>query len=186
MRYTVTAVILHWSMALLLIGLLAMGLYMTGLPFSPQRLKLFNWHKWAGMLVLGLASFRLFWRLTHSMPQRVVDIHSSMQGWQRRIHRCVHLALYVMFFIIPLLGWAYSSASGFPVVLFGIISLPDLVPVNKALAEALKQSHHYAAYAMTCLVILHIGAALKHHFIDHDRLLNVMWFGSRHGSPNRY
>jgi len=71
---------------------------------------------------------------------------------------------------VPLLGWAYSSAAGFPIVLFGHWPLPDFVPVNPDLAEALKPWHARAAYAMAALVVLHVGAALKHALVDRDGL----------------
>lgn len=178
-RYRVPAVVLHWTMALLLTGLVVFGLYMTSLPFSPQRLKLYNWHKWAGITALALASLRLAWRLAHPAPPLPASVEAAMRGWQRRAHGTVHAALYGLFFLIPLLGWSYSSATGIPVVVFGVLPLPDLVPIDKALADSLKQAHRLAAYALVALSALHGGAALKHHFIDHDGLLGRMWFASR-------
>jgi cytochrome b561 len=77
---------------------------------------------------------------------------------------------------VPLLGWAYSSAAGFPIVLFGQWPLPDFVPVSEALADALKPLHQWAAYSMAALVVLHVAGALKHHFIDRDGLLRRMRF----------
>ena len=178
-RYRAPAVVLHWVMALLLTGLVVFGLYMTSLPFSPQRLKLFNWHKWAGIIALGLASVRPAWRLTHPAPPFPTTVEGAMSRWQLWAHRTVHGALYGLFFVIPLLGWAYSSATGLPVVVFGILPLPNLTPIDKALAETLKQAHHLAAYTLVALTSLHIGAALKHHFINRDGLLSRMAFGSR-------
>lgn len=178
-RYSTVAVILHWLMAFLLVGLVVVGLYMTSLPFSPLRIKLFNWHKWVGILALLLACIRLAWRWTHAAPTQLSSIRSAMYGWQRWAYRFVHLLLYVSFFAVPMLGWAYSSATGFTVKLFGIVPLPDWVSVDKSLAETLKQAHHYAAYSMTALVLLHVGAAMKHHFIDRDPLLRLMWFRSQ-------
>jgi cytochrome b561 len=166
-------------MALLLLGLVVMGLYMTGLPFSPQRLRLFNWHKWAGITALALAALRLAWRLARPAPALPAPVAAAMPGWQRRAHQGVHAALYGLLFAIPLLGWAYSSATGMPVVVFGVLPLPDLAPVDKALAATLKQAHHLAAYALVALVALHVGAALKHHFIHRDGLLGRMGFGPR-------
>jgi len=87
------------------------------------------------------------------------------------------VGLYLLFFAVPLLGWAYSSASGFPLVVFGVWPLPDWVPVNATLASLLKPAHCYAAYALAGLVVVHVGAALKHHFVDRDGLLSRMGFG---------
>jgi cytochrome b561 len=150
---------------------------MVDLPFSPQRLKLYNWHKWAGVLVLSFSLLRLLWRLTHRPPPLPEAMARAMPAWQRLAHQATHLALYALFFAVPLLGWAYSSAAGFQIVLFGLLPLPDWVPVNEALADALKPAHRYAAYALAALVVLHVGAALKHHFIDRDGLLHRMRLG---------
>ena len=171
-RYTRTAVVLHWVLALMILGSLAFGLYMTSLPFSPARLKYYNWHKWAGVVILTLSALRLLWRLTHRPPADV-----AMPGWQRRAAHAVHGALYLLFFAVPLVGWAYSSAAGFPIVLFGVLPLPDFVPVDRALAEALKPWHGWLAYTLAALVALHVAGALKHQFVDRDRLLARMGFG---------
>lgn len=174
-RYTAPARWLHALLGLALVGVFAMGLYMTELPFSPQRLKLYNWHKWAAILVLAFSVLRLAWRLTHRPPELPPAIRHAMPGWQRLAHHGTHLGLYLLFFAVPLLGWAYSSAAGFPVVLFGVLPLPDWVPVSPDLAEALKPLHRLAAYALAALVLLHVGAALKHALIDRDGLLRRMF-----------
>ncbi len=173
-RYTRTAVLLHWLLALLLLGLLGVGWYMSGLPFSPQRLKLYNWHKWAGITVLVLSVLRLLWRLSHPAPPLPAPMAQAMPRWQHGAHHGTHLALYGLFFVVPLLGWAYSSAAGFPVVLFGVLPLPDWVGADKALAEAIKPFHALAAYSLLALVLLHVAAALKHQWVDKDGLLERM------------
>ena len=174
-RYSGLAIALHWVLALALIGMLAFGLYMTSLPFSPARLKYYNWHKWVGVTVLLLSVLRLVWRLSHRPPALPASIQSAMPAWQHLAHHGTHLGLYVLFFAVPLLGWAYSSAAGFPIVLFGVWPLPDFVPVSPELAEALKPWHKYAALSMLALVGLHAAAALKHQFVDRDGLLMRMW-----------
>ncbi len=168
-RYTAPAIALHWLLALAIVGAFALGLYMTSLSFSPTRLKLYNWHKWAGVLILALSAARLLWRLTHRPPAP-----PAMPAWQARAAHGAHLALYALFFAVPLAGWAYSSAAGFPIVLFGVLPLPDWVPVDRELAEAAKAVHRYAAYALAAVVVAHVGAALKHHFVDRDGLLGRM------------
>ena len=168
-RYTGTAIALHWLLAVAILSSLALGLYMTDLPLSPLRLKLYNWHKWAGITILTLSALRLLWRLTHKPPPDV-----PMAVWQRRAAHAAHGALYVLFFTVPLAGWAYSSAAGFPVVVYGLWPLPDWVPVNRELAEGLKGLHRALAYALGGLAAVHVGAALKHHFVDGDSLLKRM------------
>ncbi|MBL8352909.1 MAG: cytochrome b [Burkholderiaceae bacterium] len=168
-RYTTPAVALHWLLALMLFGSFSFGLYMTELPFSPTRLKLYNWHKWAGITILALSLLRLVWRATHRPPPDV-----AMPAWQARIAHATHQLLYLLFFAVPLVGWAYSSAAGFPIVWFGVLPLPDFVPVDKALAEALKPWHGRLAWLMAALVLLHVAGALKHQFIDRDGLIDRM------------
>lgn len=174
-RYTRTATLLHWVLGLSLIGLFCVGLYMTGLPFSPQRLKLYNWHKWAGVILLVLSALRLLWRAVHRPPALPPAVEQAMPRWQKAAHHGTHFLLYVLFFAVPLIGWAYSSAAGFPIVFLGLWQLPDFVPVSQALAEAIKPWHQITAYGMAALVLLHVAAVLKHQFVDRDGLLARMW-----------
>lgn len=173
-RYSLPAMALHWVLGLGLITVLALGLYMVELPFSAQKLKLINWHKWLGISLLALSVLRLLWRLTHRPPALPEAITRAMPAWQHWAHHGTHHAMYLLFFAVPLLGWAYSSAAGFPVVLFGQIPLPDLVAASPELKAALQPWHQLSAYALLALIVLHIAAALKHQLIDRDRLITRM------------
>jgi len=124
--------------------------------------------------ILLLSALRLAWRLTHRPPELPEAVAGRMPAWQRVAHHATHHALYLLFFAVPLLGWAYSSAAGFPIVWFGAVQLPDFVPVSESLAEVLKPLHKFSAFAMAALVLMHIGAALKHQWLDRDGLLNRM------------
>jgi cytochrome b561 len=168
-RYSGVAMAFHWLLALAIIGAFGVGLYMADLPFSPFRLKLFNWHKWAGVTILALSALRLLWRLANKPPADV-----PMPAWQAKVAHLTHGLLYLLFFAVPLAGWAYSSAAGFPIVWFGVLPLPDFVPKDKALAVTLKELHGLLAYGMAALVLAHVAGALKHHFIDKDGLLRRM------------
>ena len=176
-RYTLLAILLHWVLALALLGMFAMGLYMADLPFSPQRLKLYNWHKWAGVSVLALSLLRLLWRATHRPPDLPPEVARSMPRWQHLAHHGTHVAVYALFFVVPLMGWAYSSAAGFPIVLFGVLPLPDFVGPDKALSLLIKPWHEISAFALAALVVLHVAAALKHQWIDRDGLVARMFPG---------
>lgn len=167
-KYTYPAIAFHWLLAVMIIGSFAFGLYMVELPFSPARIKQFNWHKWAGITILTLSAARLLWRLTHRPPA----LTSSVPNWQKKVSHATHLLLYTLFFAAPLAGWAYSSAAGFPVVYFGVIPLPDFVSPSPELAGVLKLVHRTLVYSLAALVSLHVLAALKHHFIDRDGLIN--------------
>jgi cytochrome b561 len=123
--FSLMAVVLHWLLAAALIAMFTVGYYMEDLPVSHERLKLFNWHKWAGICILTLSVWRLVWRLTHRPPPLSADIQRSMPAWQHHAHYLTQYSMYALFFIVPLAGWAYSSAAGYPVVVFGVLPLPD-------------------------------------------------------------
>jgi cytochrome b561 len=176
-RYNPLVRLLHWVLALGIVGNFALGLYMSDLPFSPARLQYYSWHKWAGVLVLTFSAVRLLTRLLSPPPALPEAIEASMPGWQKGAHHATHVALYALFFAVPLTGWAYSSAAGFPIVLFGLLPLPDFVPVSEALADVLKEAHDTTAFAMAALVLLHVAGALKHQVIDRDGLMARMGFG---------
>ena len=173
-RYNGLSIALHWILAIALVGMFGMGLYMADLPFSPQRLKLYNWHKWAGITVLLLSAIRLLWRLTHRPPALPQAVSLGMPGWQMQAYHATHGLMYALFFIVPLVGWAYSSAAGFPIVWFGVVALPDFVSADKALAELIKPWHEISAFALAALVLLHVGAALKHQWIDKKDIMKRM------------
>jgi cytochrome b561 len=173
-RYTPTAIALHWLLALGLLVSFGVGWTMSGLPFSPRQLKLYNWHKWAGIALLALSAARLAWRLTHRPPALPTRIQAAMPDWQRRAYRASHGLMYLLFFAVPLAGWTYSSMAGFPIVWFGVLPLPDFVAVDKEFAKLIKPVHAVLAYTLLALVALHVAAALKHQFVDRDGLLDRM------------
>jgi cytochrome b561 len=173
-RYSSLAIALHWVLAIAITGLFALGVYMHELPFSPWRLKLYNWHKWVGISLLVLSVLRLVWRLIQRPPPLPEAIAQAMPRWQTRAHHATHHLMYGLFFAVPLFGWAYSSAAGFPIVWFGLWPLPDLLPADKALAELIKPLHQWSALALMGLAVLHVAAALKHQWVDRDGLLQRM------------
>lgn len=172
--YHLFSIVLHWVLGLSLVAIFALGIYMSELPFSPARLKLYNWHKWAGVTILMLSLLRLGWRLTHPPTPLPELVKKSMPDWQMRAYHATHVLFYVLFLVVPLIGWAYSSAAGFPVVLFGVLPLPDLLAADKALAELIKPLHKFSALMLGALVIVHVAAALKHQLVDRDGLMARM------------
>jgi cytochrome b561 len=168
--YTATAIGLHWLIALGLAGSFAVGLYMQDLPLSPDKLKIYSWHKWAGVTIFLLVLVRLGWRLGHPPPA----LPAGLPTWQLRAAAVVHGLLYALMLAIPISGWLMSSAKGFPTVWFGLVPLPDLLEKDKALGETLALIHQWLNYSMAGLVLAHAGAALKHHFIDRDGVLPRM------------
>lgn len=170
-KYTGPAIAFHWIIAALIIGGFAMGWVMTGIAgITPTKLKYYSWHKWIGCTVFALAVLRVIWRATHRSP----GLTGAMPAWQRRAAEITHFLLYVLMLAIPASGYLYSSATNVPVVYLGLIPLPPLIEPNPALKEPLKLTHVYLNYTLLVLVALHVAAALKHQFIDRDRLLSRM------------
>lgn len=173
-RYGLVAIALHWLLAVAIVFLFFFGLYMVDLPFSMEKLKFMNWHKWVGVLILVLSVLRLINRIMRKPPALPASMADKMPRWQHIAHHGTHHMMYLLFIVVPLLGWAYSSAAGFPIVLFGQLPLPDFVPVSPELASAIKPWHRIAAFALMGLIVLHILAVVKHQVIDRDGLLKRM------------
>jgi len=175
LRYSPPAIVLHWLLALLIFVTFPLGVYMHELPLSPDKLKLYSYHKWIGITILMLASLRVMWRVTHTPP----PLPGDMARWQRHASQVVHGLLYVLILAIPLSGWLMSSAKGFQTVWFGVLPLPDLVGKDKALGDLLAGVHETLNFTLLALVILHVGAALKHHFIERLPFLQRMGLGKK-------
>jgi cytochrome b561 len=169
-RYTSPAIALHWMIALIILGSLPLGIYMADLPISPIKLKLYSYHKWAGVTVFLLAIMRLGWRIGHPAP----PLPASIPALQRRLANATHHLLYVLIFVIPLTGWLMSSAKGFQTVYFGVLPIPDLLAKNPPLGDLLKNLHFALNLLLAGLLAMHAGAALKHHFVDRDDVLRRM------------
>lgn len=168
--YTPLAIVFHWTTASLIITLIPLGLYMTGLPLSIEKIELYSWHKWLGLTVLAIAIMRGGWRLTHRPP----PLPPSIPLWQRKMADGMHHLLYVLIFIIPLSGWALSSADGIRVVWWGLLRLPNLIEKNDFWAHVFLWIHVGLNYLLMLLLAGHFVAALKHFFIDRDGVLQRM------------
>lgn len=169
-RYTPVAKGLHWLMAVMILGLLALGLYMSDLPLSPQKLELYSWHKWAGVTVFLLVWLRLAWRVTHRPPA----LPESLSPMVRLAAHAGHALLYVLMIAIPLSGWLMSSAKGFQTVWFGVLPIPDLIGKDKALGDLLQQVHKLLNLLLMLTLAGHVAAALWHHVVLKDDTLRRM------------
>ncbi len=173
--FTAIAKLFHWGMALVIAGLIALGLVMTDMPLSPQKLQYYAWHKWAGVSVFMLVWLRLVWRVLNPPPA----YPDSMSSLLQRVAHLGHAALYGLMIVIPLSGWLMSSAKGVPTVWFGVLRLPDLLERNKELGHLLQEVHESLNYLLMLLLVGHVAAAMKHHWINHDDILKRMLpFGS--------
>ncbi len=178
-RYGIVAVALHWLIALAIMGMLVMGNVMVNVltPFSSEQFAAYQWHKSIGITILALSVLRLIWRLTHPVP----PLPDTLKPWERVLARLTHIGFYGLMLGIPLSGWAMVSASVYdiPTVLYDVLPLPHL-PVFSTLTEkapveeALKTVHQLLGWSMIGLLALHIGAALKHHFILKDGVVRRM------------
>lgn len=169
-KYTSTAIALHWLMAIGLIGLFAFGLYMANLPLSPEKLRFYSWHKWAGVILFLLVFVRLAWRVAHHPPA----LPEHMGRGEQFVAHAGHGLLYLLMLAIPLSGWLMSSAKGIQTVLFGVLPIPDLLEKNKELGQLLQTLHWGLNMLLAAVVIGHVAAALKHHFLDKDDVLTRM------------
>lgn len=170
-RYTKTALLLHWLIAMLIVAAFALGVTMVDIPgITPTKLKYYSWHKWLGVTVLVLACARLLWRLAHRPPA----YPDTMPGWQQNVAHGLHGLLYVLMFAVPISGYFYSLAAGVPVVYLGVIPLPVLIDPNAEWKQVLQQVHFALNMTLLACVLLHVAAALKHQFIDRDGVLRRM------------
>jgi cytochrome b561 len=156
----------HWLTALLIVALVALGWGMVALPPSPEKLQFYSWHKWIGMTVLLLTGGRLVCRWWSGTPR-----HREMPAWMRMSAAANHAGIYLLLLALPILGWLMSSASGFPVVMLGLVPLPNLVSPDPDLAENLKAAHRFAGWGLLALLAVHVAAALLHRLVRGDGVL---------------
>ncbi len=167
-RFGLVSILLHWVVALLIIGLIVMGLYMTRIPISAWKLKLFRWHKEFGMLVLFLAFVRIAWRASNALPKLELPV------WETIAARSAHYVFYFMMLALPITGLILSSAAGIPGVFFGLFVFPNWVSVNEQVRLLYTQYHAWLAYALIALIFAHVSAALMHHFVNKNQILKRM------------
>lgn len=164
--------LLHWGMAALILILFGLGWTGVLLPTSPIKLDVFFWHKSLGILALGLILIRIAWRISEPTPRL-----PPMPKWQRMAARVVEACLYGLMLAMPLSGWAIQSASQFPFKVFGLFPLPPIIEPGKTAKVLAGQIHLTLFWIFAVLLVLHIGAALRHHFLLRDEVLQRMWVG---------
>ena len=160
---------MHWAIVVLLIVQFTLASIAEDLPKGLDKLVTLARHKSVGITILSLAVLRLAWRLLDRPPPL-----PPMRGWQASAARISHASLYVLLFAMPLTGWMMSSASNYPVSWFNLVQLPDLVAPDPALKEALHEVHEALSKLLMTLAAVHVAAALKHQFLDHNGLLYRM------------
>jgi cytochrome b561 len=169
--YTPLAVLLHWTLAVLIAGMTALGWYMLSIEDDPGSAWYFNLHKSIGLIVAGLVLLRLVWRLGH----RPAPLPSSLPSWQVTASTAIHRLLYAAMIAMPVLGLIGSLLSKKGLVFFGLL-LPRVFAANHDLAEIFFDAHSVAAWVLVGLVAVHALAGLKHLVIDKDGVFQRMWF----------
>ena len=163
--------LLHWTIAVLILGIGIVGLVMGELPRSPKYFWVYTAHKSMGLTVLALVIVRIGWRLYAGAPTPV----PGTPRWQALLASATHGAIYLLILAMPLSGWLYDSASGLrPLRWFGLAEVPKLVAPDEALAASAHGTHEWLFWLLIALVVGHAGAALYHHFIQRDRTLARM------------
>lgn len=169
-RYSAVAQGFHWIIAGLIVTQFTLAWMADDLPLGMRKLALLARHKSFGMTVLMLAVLRLLWRLFNRPP----ELPGHMSRPERLAARATHILFYALLFAMPLTGWLMSSAKNYSVSWFGLFTWPDLIGKNDRAFELLKTTHETLSWLLFGLAILHILAALKHHFWDKDTVLTRM------------
>lgn len=177
--YTKVAIILHWLIGLSIIALIAVGLVMGEDDLLPMNMRFaaFQLHKSLGLTVLVLSFARLLWRMTHKAP----PLPNTMKPFEKWAAHIVHVLFYILMFALPLTGWVIVSTSprNIPTIWFGLFQWPHLpiftdAPNRGDISEGFGEVHENLAWIAITLIILHVGAALKHHFFDKDDIATRM------------
>lgn len=168
-RYGWLAKTFHWLTALAIVGMFPFAWWMTELKLGPQMLEMYGLHKSVGILVLTVTVLRLGWRFVNPKPRFL-----GGPVWQRWASDIVHFGLYACLIAIPLIGLLHSNAANFPVSVFGIVTMPQLIAPDRALVEPLQEAHEIAGIVLLVLLGLHVAGALKHHLFDKDATLRRM------------
>jgi len=166
-RYSAVAQGFHWIIAGLILTQFTLGWLADDLPLGMRKLALLARHKSFGMTVLMLAVLRLLWRLFNRPP----ELPSGMSKTETILARGTHAAFYVLLFAMPLTGWTMSSAKNYSVSWFGLFTWPNLISPDEHAFDLLRATHVIMSDVLLAIAILHIVAALKHHFWNKDDVL---------------
>jgi len=172
MKYHISLRLMHWLMALIIVGIITIGWYMTGLTTEDEsRSDYYFYHKSFGVLILILLVARIFIRKFTRRP----SLPENIKPIEKKLSHYSHNSLYVLMFFVPVIGYVFSNSAGYSVSFFGFMT-PDIVDKNKMLSDIARQAHWYAAYILFCIILIHMVAALKHRLfeVNENDVLNRM------------
>jgi cytochrome b561 len=169
LRFSPLQRVLHWLMAVCILTMLFIGVGMVS-TVLPKYLPLVAVHKSLGIAILVLALLRLVVRLRYGAPALPADLPEPM----RLAAKLSHYAFYALMIVMPLLGWAMLSAASYPVVVFGGVHLPPIVPASDSLHTLLWGLHYSLAFVFFALILLHLSAALFHAWVRRDGVFEAM------------
>jgi len=169
--YDTLSKLFHWTVAVLIVGLIGLGWYMVGLTYyHPLYHDSLTWHRSLGLIALVLVVGRLLWTLKARRPPP----SDSLTAVERGASRAVHVLLRVLMVAMPVSGYVMSTSAGDAVSVFGLVSVPPLLPESEALRDLAIEVHVVTVYGTAALAVVHALAAVKHHFIDRDDTLRRM------------
>ncbi|MDH5723248.1 MAG: cytochrome b/b6 domain-containing protein [Alphaproteobacteria bacterium] len=160
---------IHWVTALIILGLLSVGFFMTGMEYSQDKIQIYNLHKSFGLLILILLAARILVLIVKGRPKPL----PTHKKWEKGLSHLIHGLLYLALIAMPVSGWVMSSAGDFPISFFGL-DVPDITGKNKDLFELSREAHEIIAFGLIAIIGLHFLGAMKHHFIDRDETLRRM------------
>lgn len=169
-RYGSVAMFLHWGIALGILALIGLGLYMTSLPDGNDKWDFYSLHKSIGMLVFLFIVMRILWRIRSIVP----PLPAGLKTVETLLARLTHGLIYLAMVLIPISGYVDSSAGGYKLKFFGLFDVPKIIEKDKALEQLSLAVHEWTAYLLITLILLHAGAAFKHHFVYKDDTLRRM------------
>lgn len=170
-RWGRVSIALHWTIAgLILLVQVPAGLTMDRVGPGLLQNILYDTHKMTGLTVFALAVVRVIWRWANPVPVLPADL----PPWQAAAARWTHGLLYLLIFAMPVSGFLYTALDGFPVPLFYLTNLADLMPVNKPVAAVAKAVHLTLPWVLLAVVLLHVAGALHHHLVRRDGVLRRM------------
>ena len=170
-QFGLVAKLIHWVIALLILGLTWLGWYMVDLSYyDPWSQDALLAHKSLGMIVLGLALFKVVWLMISPTPEPL----PTLKDWEHTSSKLVHWILILSMFVIPITGYLISTSEGAAVPIFNWFDVPALFVADEATRDLAIDVHYYVAYAILAVVVVHAGAAFKHQFVTRDGTLKRM------------